>query len=308
MKAVLIRAFGGPEVMQLEELPMPEPRAGEVLVKVHAASVNPVDWKTREGKYPAVGPERLPLVLGRDIAGTVERCGPGVSDFRHGDAVFAMLDRDHGGYAEYVIVRATDLVTKPERIDFVAAAAVPLAGITAWQGLFDHGRLQAGQRVLIHGAAGGVGHLAVQLAKARGARVSAVVAAADTQFAHELGADQVIDYEHERFEDRVRDVDLVFDLVNGETQERSWSVLRRGGTMISTLKKPSEDKARSLQARSENYQAQPSAAELDAMARLIEQQQLRPHVERVYPLGEAREAQRAQASEHLHGKVVLQVG
>jgi NADPH:quinone reductase-like Zn-dependent oxidoreductase len=307
MKAVRIHSFGGPEVLQLEELPVPEPAQGEVLVRVHAASVNPVDWKTREGKYPAVNAQRLPLVLGRDVAGHVERCGEGVRGFSVGEAVYAMLDRDHGGYAEYVIVKADDLAVKPGRLDFTGAAAVPLAAMTAWQGLFDHGQLVSGQHVLIHGGAGGVGHLAVQLAKARGAHVTSVVSTEDADFARQLGADEVIDYKRERFEDRVRDVDLVFDLIDGETQERSWQVLKRGGTLISTLRRPSEERARTLGARVGNYQAQPNAAELDAIARLIDDDRLRPHVERVFPLEQAREAQQIQQNGHLRGKVVLEV-
>jgi len=307
MKAVTIHSFGGPEVLQLENLPIPEPAEGQVLVRVHAASVNPVDWKTREGKYPAVGADRLPLVLGRDIAGHIERCGPGVHGFAVGDAVYAMLDREHGGYAEYVIVSAGDLAAKPGRLEYTGAAAVPLAAITAWQGLFDHGQLHSGQHVLIHGGAGGVGHLAVQLAKARGARVSTVVSAQDAGFVRSLGADEVIDYQHERFEERVHDVDLVFDLINGETQDRSWQVLKRGGALISTLRKPSEERARSLGARAANYQAQPNAAELDAVGRLIDENRVRPHVERVFPLEQAREAQQLQQNGHLRGKVVLEV-
>jgi len=307
MKAVTIHSFGGPEVLQLEELPVPEPAQGEVLVRVHAASVNPVDWKTREGKYPPVSAQRLPLVLGRDVAGHVERCGPGVRGFSAGEAVYAMLDREHGGYAEYVIVKADDLAAKPERLDFTGAAAVPLAAMTAWQGLFDHGQLVSGQHVLIHGGAGGVGHLAVQLAKARGAHVTTVVSAEDAEFARQLGADEIIDYKHERFEERVHDVDLVFDLIDGETQERSWQVLKRGGTLISTLRKPSEERARTLGARAANYQAQPNAAELDAISRLIDDNRLRPHIERVFPLEQAREAQQIQQNGHLRGKVVLEV-
>jgi NADPH:quinone reductase-like Zn-dependent oxidoreductase len=230
---------------------MPVPQADEVLVKVNAASVNPVDYKTRSGKS-AVKQNQLPMVLGRDVAGIVEQCGSAATHFKKGSEVYALLDREHGGYAEYVIVKERDLATKPAQLDFIQAAAVPMAAVTAWQGLFDHGNLKAGQHVLIHGGAGGVGHLAVQCAKARGARVSTTASKQDLEFVRSLGADQVID-KAEEFEDSVRDVDLVFDLVNGETQDRSWAVLKQGGTMVSTLTKPSAERAKARGARAEHY-------------------------------------------------------
>jgi NADPH:quinone reductase-like Zn-dependent oxidoreductase len=288
--------------LQLEEVATPTPAADEVLVRVRAASVNPIDFKIRSGQ---AGRASLPAVLGRDIAGTIEATGAEVSAFRQGDAVFALLDRDHGGYAEYVIVKARDLARKPERLDFVEAAAVPLAAITAWQGLFDQGALQSGELVLIHGGAGGVGHFAVQLAKAKGARVATTVAAQDVAFMRELGADQVIDYQHQRFEGQVRDVDLVFDLVGGDTQERSWVVLKRGGRMVSTLTQPSEERARALGVRVAHYTAKPNAQELAAIARLIDEGKVRPHIERIYPLASVREAQVALEHGHTQGKIVL---
>ena len=304
MKAVCIHSFGGPEVLQLEEVATPTPAADEVLVRVRAASVNPIDFKIRSGQ---AGRGSLPAVLGRDIAGTIEATGAELSAFRQGDAVFALLDRDHGGYAEYVIVKARDLARKPERLDFVQAAAVPLAAITAWQGLFDQGALQSAELVLIHGGAGGVGHFAVQLAKAKGARVATTVAAQDVAFMRELGADPVIDYQHQRFEQQVREVDLVFDLVGGETQERSWGVLKRGGRMVSTLTPPSEERARALGVRVAHYMAQSNAQELTAIARLIDEGKVRPHIERIYPLEDVRAAQEALEHGHTQGKIVLKM-
>jgi NADPH:quinone reductase-like Zn-dependent oxidoreductase len=306
MRAMVIHAFGTPDVLKVEELPTPVPRADEVLVRVNAASVNPVDYKTRSGKYPAVKQEQLPLVLGRDIAGTVEQCGSKVSQFKDGDEVYAMLDREHGGYAEYVIVKERDLATKPQQLNFIEAAAVPLAAVTAWQGLFDYGALKAGQHVLIHGGAGGVGHLAVQCAKARGARVSTTASREDLEFVRSLGADQVID-KSEAFEKTVANVDLVFDLVNGETQERSWTVLKQGGTMISTLSKPSAERARACGARAEHYMAQPDAGELREIGELIDAGKVRPHIESVFRLTEAGAAQRQLENRHNRGKIVLQV-
>jgi len=308
MKAVRIRTFGGPEVLELADVEKPVPKDDEVLIRVRAASVNPVDYKIRSGKYPMVKQDQLPKVLGRDVSGEIERCGRAVQDFKEGDTVYAMLDGGPGGYAEYVTVRADLVAPKPGQLDYRAAAAVPLAGLTAWQGLFDHGHLQAGQRVLIHGGAGGVGHLAVQFAKARGATVATTVGTEDVDFAKHLGADQVIDYKRERFEDEVQDVDLVLDLIAGDTQERSWAVLKDGGTMISSLAQPSEAKAREHHARAERFMAHPDRAELIEIGRLIDEGRVHPHVSAVFELQEAAQAQEQLENSHAQGKVVLQVG
>ena len=308
MKAVRIRSFGGPEVLELANIDKPEPQDDEVLIKVRAASVNPVDYKIRSGAYPVVKQDQLPRVLGRDVAGEIERCGRAVRNFKEGDTVYAMLDGGPGGYAEYVTVKADLVAPKPGQLDYRAAAAVPLAGLTAWQGLFDHGHLEAGQRVLIHGGAGGVGHLAVQFAKARGATVATTVASEDVEFVKHLGADQVIDYTRERFEDKVREVDLVLDLIAGETQERSWAVLKDGGAMISSLARPSEAKTREHHARAENFVAHPDRAELIEIGKLIDAGRVHPHVSAVFELKEAAEAQVQLEQHHAQGKVVLQMG
>jgi NADPH:quinone reductase-like Zn-dependent oxidoreductase len=244
MHATRIHEFGGPEVLRAEDMPLPEPLDDEILVRIVAASVNPVDYKTREGKYPVVGEKDLPVTLGRDLSGTVESFGTSAQNIRKGDAIFALLGRDRGAYAQYVVVKATEFAPKPENLSHVEAAAVPLAALTAWQGLFDQGKLKVGQRVLIHGGAGGVGHMAIQLAKAKGAFVATTVSKNDLDFVRGLGADQAVDYINQRFEDEVKDMDLVYDLVAGDAQDRSFSVLKRGGTMISTLKKPDEVKAK----------------------------------------------------------------
>lgn len=308
MKAVRIRSFGGPEVLELADVEKPQPKDDEVLIRVRAASVNPVDYKIRSGTYPVVKQNQLPKVLGRDVAGEIERCGREVRNFKEGDTVYAMLDGGPGGYAEYVTVRADLVAPKPGQLDYRAAAAVPLAGLTAWQGLFDHGHLQAGQRVLIHGGAGGVGHLAVQFAKARGATVVTTVGTEDVEFVKQLGADQVVDYTRERFEDEVRDVDLVLDLIAGDTQERSWSILKDGGTMVSSLARPSEAKAREHHAHAENFVAHPDRDELIEIGRLIDEGRVHPHISAVFELKEAAEAQIQLEQRHAQGKVVLQVG
>lgn len=308
MKAVRIRSFGGPEVLELADVEKPTPKDDEVLIRVRAASINPVDYKIRSGGYPVVKQDQLPKVLGRDVAGEIERCGRAVRNFKEGDTVYAMLDSGPGGYAEYVSARAEIVAPKPGQLGYREAAAVPLAGLTAWQGLFDHGHLQAGQKVLIHGGAGGVGHLAVQFAKARGATVAATVAGEDVEFTRHLGADQVIDYTRERFEEKVHDVDLVLDLIAGETQERSWAVLKDGGTMISSLAEPSQEQARQHHAQAGRFTAHPDRAELMEIGRLIDEGRVHPHVSAVFELKEAREAQSQLERHHSQGKVVLQVG
>jgi NADPH:quinone reductase-like Zn-dependent oxidoreductase len=307
MKAIQMHAFGGPEVLALEDISIPEPKADEVLVKVHAASVNPVDWKIRKGGYPTVKQEDLPVVPGRDIAGEVVALGADIGRFSVGDAVYAFLDAKHGGYEEYVAVKAGELAPKPGSIDMTTAAAVPLAALTAWQGLFDHGAVRAGQRVLIHGGAGGVGHFAIQFAKARGAWVATTVSADDLDFVHGLGADQMIDYKSQRFEELLEPVDMVFDLVGGETRDRSFNVLKKMGIMVSTLGEPDRRKAEDHGIQVAGYLAQPSGQQLAEIARLIDAGKVRVEVRHVFPLSEAATAQRVLEEEHGRGKVVLRV-
>jgi NADPH:quinone reductase-like Zn-dependent oxidoreductase len=306
MKAIRMHAFGGPETLKLDDVPMPQPRDDEIVVKVHAASVNPIDARMRWG-MSGTKQAQLPAVPGRDVSGTVEACGPQANGVRRGDAVIAMLARDRGGYAEYVVVRAGECAAKPESLGHAQAAAVPLAALTAWQGLFDHGQLKAGQRVLIHGGAGGVGHFAIQFAKARGATVVTTVSTRDVEFARKLGADEVIDYTKQRFEDETGEVDLVFDLVAGETQERSWDVLRRGGCMVSTLAQPSRRMASQAGVRGVAYMSQPNAAQLARIGELIDEGKVRPRVHATYPLARAAVAQHTLETTHTRGKIVLEV-
>jgi NADPH:quinone reductase-like Zn-dependent oxidoreductase len=307
MNAVRIDAFGGPEQLRLEQIPVTEPRGNELLVKVMAAGVNPVDQKIRAGEYPAVRSNMLPYVLGRDIAGVVGRIGPAVRFFKEGDAIYAMPGIDRGSYAQHVIVKETEAALKPKSLDHVAAAAVPLASLTAWQGLFQHGGLKAGQRVLIHGGSGGVGHFAIQFAKATGAYVITTVSHQHLAFVRRLGADKAIDYKAQRFEDVVHDIDLVFDLIAGETQDRSWGVLKKGGSLVSTLAAPSQEKAAAHGVRAMRYTAQESGAELAEIAALIDSGAVKPVVSKTFPLREARAAQQFIEEGHPEGKVVLTV-
>jgi len=307
MKAARMHEFGGPEVLVVDDVTMPELGPDEVLVRVMAASINPVDYKIRSGAFKAGASTPLPLVLGRDVAGVVERRGRDAARFAPGDEVFALLDRSRGGYAEYVTIAESICAPKPRTLDFAQAAGVPLAGITAWQGLFDHGRLRPGERVLIHGGAGGVGHLAIQLAKHRQAWVATTVSGDDLDFVTSLGADLPIDYRVQPFEELVQNVDLVLDLVGGDTTERSLAVLRHGGRLVSSIGTPTHDEALHPGIEALGYMAQPNGSELDELSHLIDTGQLRPFVLATYPLGEVRAAHDRAEHQHTRGKIVLSV-
>ncbi|HEV2673253.1 MAG TPA: NADP-dependent oxidoreductase [Aliidongia sp.] len=306
MKAIRIHGFGGVEQLELETIERPVPGRGELLVRVQAASVNPVDFKTREGKFPPIPAEKLPITPGRDIYGEVEALGEGVDSFAVGDHVYAMLGLFHGGYAEYALVAESEAAHPPRKLGPTEAAAVPLAALTAWQGLFNHGHLKAGQKVLIHGGSGGVGHFAIQFARAVGAHVSATASEADLAFVRELGAERAIDYQKERFES-AGPFDLILDLIGGETQERSWSALKRGGALISTLTEPSKERAAELQVRTARYMTQPDGRQLTEIGRLIDDGKVEVAVDTIFDLDQARRAQEYQATGHPRGKIVLQV-
>jgi NADPH:quinone reductase-like Zn-dependent oxidoreductase len=300
-----IHRFGGPEVLRLDEVEPSLPDASQVLVAVKAASVNPVDFKIRSGKYPAVKEDRLPYTLGRDVSGVVEKCGAQVTAFRVGDEVFGMVGIGGGGYAEKAVLDEKAIVRKPELLDHAHAGAIPLAGQTAWQGLFRYGQLKARQSVLIHGGSGGVGHFAVQFAKAKGARVLTTVSTGNVAFARSLGADVVIDYKTQRFEDHASDLDMVFDLIDGETRKRSWPLLKRGGVLVTTLTDPSQDEAKEHGVRTTRYTVEADGRELAEIAELVTSGKVRPHVAKTYPLDQAPDALSEVEQGHSVGKVVL---
>src|SRR5262249_42816988 len=257
MAAVRMEKYGGPEVLAYENVPKPEPAADEVLIRVRATAVNPVDWMIREGHMKGWLDYQMPHILGCEVAGTVESTGRGVKRLKPGDAVYAYTSfAREGAYAEYAIGKESEVALKPASLDFVQAASVPVGAMTSRQALEQAG-LSHGQTVLIHAASGGVGLMAVQIAKAIGARVIGTASARNAEFLRGIGVDEVIDYTTTRFEDAVKNVDVVFDLIGGETQERSFAVLKKGGFLISAVSPPSSEKAAQYGVRVAMVAAQP---------------------------------------------------
>ncbi|MFB7632577.1 NADP-dependent oxidoreductase [Streptomyces sp. NPDC056149] len=307
MKAVSQRTLGDTDVLELVETARPEPGVGQVLVAVHAAGINPTDWKHRRHGIFLGEP---PFTLGWDVSGTVEAVGLGVTLFQPGDEVFGMLPYPHGAgsHAEYVTGPARAFVPKPAALSHVEAGALPLAALTAWQALVDNAQLEPGQRVLVHAAAGGVGHLAVQLAKARGAYVIGTASAAKHDFVRGLGADEVIDYRTVDFTEAVTDVDVVLDTLGGETSLRSLKVLRPGGMLLSIVPGDAAEvtaRARELDVRSRMMIVEHDQTGMAAVAALVESGQLRAHVSGTYPLDEAAKAHAEGETGRVTGKLVL---
>jgi NADPH:quinone reductase-like Zn-dependent oxidoreductase len=270
--------------------------------------VSPFDWQIRAGHLKDIFPVSFPLILGWDLSGVIEKVGSGATRFEKGDEVFSMPDpMRNGAYAEYIAVPESAVALKPKSLHHIRAAAVPLAALTAWHALFDTAKLQSGQRVLIHGAVGGVGHFAVQLAKWKGGHVIATGSAKNHDLLRELGADETIDYTTQKFESIVHDVDVVLDPIGGETQERSWKVLRVGGILLSLVQPPSEEKAKSVGVRAAMLDSRPDGANLAEIAKIIDSGKLAPVINRILPLSEARRAHELSQTGHTHGKIVLRV-
>ena len=316
MRAMVIDGFGGADRLHPAEMPAPAAAAGEVLIRVAAAGVNPVDWKIREGSLEALFPHRFPLILGWDAAGTIAALGDGVEGFAVGDRVWAYCRKPKvqgGTYAEFVVMTADAVAPMPVRLDFEQAASMPLVGLTSWQALFDTAALTSGQSVLIHAGAGGIGSMAVQLAKTAGANVVATASAANRVYVRELGADHVIDYTAGDFVSATRalfpdGVDVVFDTIGGETQTRSYRVLRRGGFLVSIVDEPSEEEAARAGVRQAFVFVSPSGTQLRRIAALVDEGKIRPPAITAMPLAQAAEAQRLSQQGHVRGKIVLQVG
>jgi len=309
MKAVRIHQYGNKDVLKYEDAPMPQIASTDVLVRVVAASVNPVDWKIREGYLKEMIAYPLPLTLGWDVSGVIEAIGAEVTRFKVGDAVFSRPDiKRNGTYAEYVAIRGDEVAHKPKTISHVEAATLPLAGITAWEVLVTAGQLKAQQRVLIHGGSGGVGSLAIQLAKSRGAFVIATTSGRNSAFVKSLGADEVVDYQTQQFQTVVKDVDLVFDTLGGEVQEASWSVLKPGGILVSIVSPPSVERAKALGLRSAFVFIEPNADILVQLAVLVDIGSLRPIVGAEFALEDIAKAHALSQTGRAVGKIALYVG
>jgi NADPH:quinone reductase-like Zn-dependent oxidoreductase len=309
MKAIRIHGRGGPERLVYEDAPQPHPGRGEVLVRVSAAGVIANELRWDETYQTKAGDKRVLPIPGRDLSGVVEEVGPDTPPLTLGSQVYAMMDygRD-GAEAELTIALPSELAPKPHTLDSVQAAAVPLSALTAWQALFEHASLKPRQTVLIHGAAGGVGVFAVQLAHWTGAYVIATASARNRDFLHELGASVVIDYTTTRFEDEVHEVDLVFDTVGGDTLQRSWQVIKPGGVLVTIASPPpSFENAKAHGIRPVWFIVEPNRDELIQIGTLIDAGHLRPIIDTVFPLSQARQAYEQGARGHTRGKIVLRV-
>ncbi|MFE9600351.1 NADP-dependent oxidoreductase [Streptomyces hokutonensis] len=309
MRVITQHVLGGPEVLEAAEVERPAPRANEILIKVRAAGLNPTDWKHRATGGFLGEP---PFVLGWDVSGVVEAVGVGVARFKAGDEVFGMLSYPwgHGSHAEYVAAPARAFVHKPAAVDHVQAGALPLVALTAWQALVENADVQPGQRVLVHAAAGGVGHVAVQIAKARGAHVIGTASAGKHDFLRELGVDEVIDYRETDFAEAVKDVDVVLDTLGGETGLKSLRVLRPGGVVVSIVPIGKDDfyeEAERLGVRAVRMLVDADRADMEAIAELVEAGKLRATIAGAFPLAEAAEAHRLGGTGRTAGKLVLTV-
>ena len=301
MKAIVAHEYGGPEVLKYEDVSRPQPKENEVLVRVVAAGVNPVDTYMRSGKFGSAS--GLPLIPGRDIAGIVEEIGPGVAKFKKDDAVYGNVR--NGGYAEFAVAAEKDLALKPASLNFIQAAAAPVAARTAWNALIETAHLSAGQTVLIQGGSGGVGTFAIQIAKLRGARVYATASTANQDLLKELGADVTIDYTKQKFEDVVKDMDVVLEAAGADTLERSYAVVKKGGVLVSIVGQPNAAKAAQY-----GIQAPPliwSGSSLSEVTKLFDEKKLKVVVTQTLPLSEARKAHEQVGTHHTRGKIVLKV-
>ena len=315
MKAMVIDAFGGPERIRAAEIPAPEPGPREVLIALGCTSVNPVDWKIREGMLADMFPHAFPLIPGWDAAGSVTAVGPGVTGFRIGDRVFAYCRKPEirfGTYCEFVAVPESAVALIPGSLGFAEAATIPLAGLTAWQSLFDAAKLSAGETILIHAGSGGVGSLAIQLARHAGATVYTTARAVNHDYVTGLGANAAIDYAKQNFVDVLRarepgGIDVVLDTIGGHVQQRSYRVLRKGGRLVSIISIPDADEARPYDVRTAFVFVAPDGEQLRRIAELIESGAVRPPAFEVMRLEDAAKAQERSRAGHVRGKIVLRI-
>jgi len=309
MKAIRIHEYGNKSVLRYEDCSMPTVADDEVLVRVIATAVNPVDWKIREGKLKEMIPFEFPLILGWDVSGIVEDVGKDVSRFSKGDQVYSRPELTRNGtYAEFIAIREHEVAHKPNTVSFAEAASIPLAGITAWEAVINNGQIQPGQSILIHAASGGVGSLAAQLAKWKGARVYATTSGKNRAFVESIGVDEVIDYKNARFQDVVNNVDVVFDTIGGQVQEDSWSVLKPGGILVSIVQPPAEARAKAAGAIGKFVFIQPNSDILRELAKLIDGGNIRPIVGAEFSLKDVNKAHELSESGRARGKIVIHVG
>jgi NADPH:quinone reductase-like Zn-dependent oxidoreductase len=305
MKAVRIHQYGDSNMLKYENAPIPEILPDEVLIKVHAAAVNPVDWKIREGKMKNT--EKLPITLGWDVSGTVEKIGSLITLFKKGDAVIARPDINrNGSYAEYIAVRGFELAIAPIHIPLWQSAAIPLASQTAWSGLFEHGNLKSKQRILIHGASGGVGSFAVQLAKIAGAYVIGTTSGKHIAFLKSMGADEIIDYTKEDFSKKIKDLDIVFDTIGGETQAKSFALIKKGGVLVSTVGADAKQ-AENYQIKVKSFMMVSNGSRLQSIVSLVDKNMIRVEIEKEFSLSDAKEAHELSQNGHVKGKIILRV-
>lgn len=309
MKAVRVHEYGGPGELKLEDVERPKPQSGEVLVRVAYSAVIPLDWKIRRGILKEVFPQPMPYIPGAVFSGIIETVGANVTEFEVGDFVFGKMN---GSYSEYGIVSVSEpysllngLLHVPVNLSLEDAATIGAGAESAWKALFTEGNLASGQTVLIHAAAGGVGQFAVQLAKWKGAKVIGTASRANLDFIKTLGADQVIDYTTTSFEEVIKDVDLVVDTVGGSTQDRSWSVIRPGGCLVSLVQPPSQEKAREFEVIAKHSTASPTFDENKAIAQLLADGTIKAEIDKIYPLSEAREAHLRSEGRHSRGRILL---
>src|SRR5437762_3790011 len=308
MKAIVVHEYGGPEVLKYEDVPRPEPKEDQILVHVIAAGVNPVNDASRSPKYAKFFGITLPFIPGYDIGGVVERTGAKITKLRQGDSVYAYLSlKGGGGYAEYAVATEVEAASKPKSIGFVEAAGVPVVALTAWQASIDTAKLRAGQNILVPGGFGGVGSFAIQIAKARGAKVIATASTAKQDLLEQLGADVAIDYTKQKFEEIEHDVDLVLDPVGRDTLARSYGVVKKGGMVITIVSRCDETELKKHEIRGASLSSHPNAAELTEITKLIEAGKIKPVVSQVLPLTDAARADAQAATHHTRGKIVLKI-
>ncbi len=308
MKAIVLHEYGGPEVLKYEHALRPEPKEDQILVRVIAAGVNPVDGMIRSGMFAKHEKAAFPMILGGDIAGVVENVGNKIAKFKTGDPVFAYLSlKNGGGYAEYALATEREAAPKPKSLTYVEAAAVPIVALTAWQALVDTAKLSAGQTVLIHGGSGGVGTFAIQIAKARGAKVIATASTANQDLLKELGADIAVDYTKQKFEDLAKDVDVVLDSVGKDTLARSYGVVKKGGFIVSIVARLDQAELDKHGIHGATLSVDPNSEELAEIGKLIDEKKIKVIVSQTFPLSEAVKAQEQAATGHTRGKIVVKV-